>query len=61
MGFPQPARRELPGPEGTAIEMDELPARIKSYPTVLQPQCGMANFSKLNAGNIKVERLSLDM
>jgi hypothetical protein len=29
--------RELPGPEGTAIEMDELPARIKSYPTIPQP------------------------
>ena len=53
--------RELPGPEGTAIEMDELRARIKPYPTVLQPQRDMANLSKLNTGNIEVERLPLDM
>ena len=59
--FPQPARRGLPGPERTAIEMDELRARIKPYPTVLQPQRGMANLTKLDTGNIEVERLPLDM
>ena len=53
--------RELPGPEGTAIEMDELRARIKPYSTVLQPQRGMANLAKLDTGNIEVERLPLDM
>ena len=59
--FSQPTRRELPGPEGTAIEMDELRAWIKPYPTVLQPQRGMANLAKLDTGNIEVERLPLDM
>ena len=29
--------RELPGSEGTAIEMDELRARIIPDPTALQP------------------------
>lgn len=61
LGNLQPARTDLPGPEGTAIEMDELRARIKPYPTVLQPQRGMANLSKLDTGNIEVERLPLDM
>jgi len=41
--------------------MDEFAARIKSYPTVLQPQRGMANLAKFDPGNIEVERLSLDM
>jgi len=41
--------------------MDEFPARVKPYPAVLQSQCGMANLLKLDAGNIEVERLSLDM
>jgi len=59
--FSQPTRRELPGPEGTAIEMDELRARIKPYPTVLQPQRGTANLAQLDTGNIEVERLPLDM
>ena len=54
-------RRGLPDSERTAIEMDELPARIKPYPTILQPQRGMANLAKLDTGNIEVERLALDM
>jgi len=41
--------------------MDELPAGIKPYPTVLQPQRGMANLAKLDAGNIEVERLPLNV
>ena len=41
--------------------MDKLRARIKSYPTVPQPQRGMANLAKLDTGNIEVERLPLDM
>ena len=41
--------------------MDELRARIIPYPTVLQPQRGMANLTKLDTGNIEVERLPLDM
>lgn len=41
--------------------MDEFPARIKPYPTVLQPQRGVANLAKLDTGNIEVERLPLDM
>jgi len=53
--------RELPGPEGTAIEMDELGARIKPYPTVLQLQCGVPKLTSLATGNIEIERLSLDM
>ncbi len=41
--------------------MDELRARIKPYPTVLQPQRGTANLAQLDTGNIEVERLPLDM
>ena len=41
--------------------MDELPAWIKSYPAVPQPQRGMAQLAKLDTGNIEVERLPLDM
>ena len=41
--------------------MDKFPARIKADPAVLQSQCGMANLAELDAGNIEVERLSLDM
>lgn len=41
--------------------MNEFPAGIKSYPTVLQPQRGMANLAKLDTGNIEVKRLTLDM
>jgi hypothetical protein len=57
----EPAWRELPDSEGTAIEMDELRAWIKSYPAVSQPQRGMAKIAKLDTGNIEVERLPLDM
>ena len=39
--------------------MDELTAGIKPYPTVLQPQRGMSNLAKLDAGNVEVERLPL--
>jgi len=53
--------RELPGPERTAIEMDELRTRIIAYPTVPQPQRGITNVTKLDTGNIEVERLPLDM
>ena len=53
--------RGLPGTETTAIEMDELRARIKPYPTVLQPQRGTANLAQLDTGNIEVERLPLNM
>ena len=53
--------RELPGPERTAIEMDELRAWIKPNPTVPQLQRGMAKLTRLDIGNIKVERLPLDM
>ena len=53
--------RELPGSERTAIEMDELRARIKPHPTVLQPQGGVPKFARLDAGNIEIERLPLDM
>ena len=53
--------RGLPGPEGTAIEMDELRARIKPHPTVPQLQRGMAKLTRLDIGNIEVERLPLDM
>ena len=56
-----PARKGLPGPEGTAIEMDELRARIKPHPTVLQLQRSMTKLAKLDTGNIEVERLPLDM
>jgi hypothetical protein len=55
------SRKELPGPERTAIEMDELRSRIKPYPTILQLQRGMANLTNLDTGNIEVERLPLDM
>ena len=41
--------------------MDEFPARVKPYPAVLQPQCGMAKFAKLDPGNVEVERLPLNM
>jgi len=41
--------------------MNEFPARIKPYPTVLQPQRGMANLAKLDAGNIEIECLPLNM
>ena len=41
--------------------MDEFSARVKPYPTVLQPQRSMANLAKLDAGNIEVKRLPLDM
>jgi len=41
--------------------MDEFPAGIKPYPTVLQPQRGMSNLAKLDAGNIEVERLPLNV
>jgi len=41
--------------------MDELRARIKPYPTVLQLHRGMAKLAKLDTGNIEVERLPLDM
>lgn len=41
--------------------MNELRAWINPYPTVLQPQRGMADLANLDTGNIKVERLSLDM
>lgn len=41
--------------------MNELRAWIKPYPTVLQPQRGMADLANLDTGNIKVERLSLDV
>ena len=41
--------------------MNELRAWIHPYPTVLQPQRGMADLANLDTGNIKVERLSLDM
>jgi hypothetical protein len=59
--FQQPARRELPDSEGTAIEMDELRAWIIPYPTVLQLQRGLANLARLDTGNIEVERLPLNM
>ena len=55
------SRKELPGPERTAIEMDKVRARIHSHPTVLQLQCGMTHLSNLHTGNIEVERLPLDM
>jgi hypothetical protein len=41
--------------------MDELRARIKPYPTIPQPQRGMLNRSKLDAGNIEINRLPLNM
>jgi len=41
--------------------MDEFPAWIKPYPTILQPQRGVANLAKLDPRNIEVERLPLDM
>ena len=41
--------------------MNELRAWIKPYPTVLQLQRGMANLAELDTGNIKVERLALDV
>ena len=41
--------------------MDELPARIKPYPTILQPQRSMLNRAKLDTGNIEINRLSLNM
>jgi len=53
--------RELPGSERTGIEMDELPAGIKPYPAVLQPQCGMANLAKFDPGNVEIKRLPLNM
>ena len=53
--------KELPGPEGTAIEMDKVRTRIHPHPTVLQLQCGRANLTNLDTGNIEVERLPLDM
>ena len=52
---------ELPGSERTAIEMDELRAWIKPNPTVPQLQRGMAKLTRLDIGNIEVERLPLDM
>ena len=55
------AGRELPGPEGAAIEMDELLTRINPDSTVLQLQCGMPKFANLDTGNIEIECLSLDM
>ena len=55
------SRKELPGPERTAIEMDKIRARIHPHPTVLQLQCGIANLANLDTGNIEVERLPLDM
>ena len=55
------AGRELPGPERTAIEMDELLARINPDSTVLQLQCSMPKFANLDTGNIEIERLPLDM
>jgi hypothetical protein len=53
--------RVLPGPEGTAIEMDELPARIKPYAAIPQPQRSIANLAKLDTGNIEVECLPLNV
>jgi hypothetical protein len=53
--------RELPGSERAAIEMNELRAWINPYPTVLQPQRGMADLADLDTRNIKVERLPLDV
>ena len=41
--------------------MNELSAWIKPYPTVLQPQRGMADLADLDTRNIKVERLPLDV
>ena len=41
--------------------MNELRAWINPYPTVLQPQRGMANLAELDTGDIKIERLSLDV
>ena len=54
-------RRELPGSEGTAIQMDEFRAGIHPHSTVLQRQCSMAHVANFDAGNIEVERLSLDV
>ncbi len=55
------AGRELPGPERTAIEMDELLARINPDSTILQLQCGIPKFPYLDTGNIEIECLPLDM
>jgi hypothetical protein len=41
--------------------MNELRTWIKPYPAVLQLQRGMADLADLDTGNIKVERLSLDV
>jgi hypothetical protein len=41
--------------------MDELRAWIKPNPTVPQLQRGMAKLTRLDIGNIEVERLPLDM
>ena len=41
--------------------MDKLRARIKPYPTILELHCGMPNLTKLDTGNIEIDRLSLNM
>jgi hypothetical protein len=41
--------------------VDELRARIKPHPTVLQFQRSMAKLAKLDTGNIEVDRLPFDM
>jgi len=55
------AGRELPGPEGTTVEMDELRTGIKPYATIPQPQRSLANLAKLDTGNIEVECLPLNV
>ena len=41
--------------------MDKLRARIKPYPTILELHCGMPNLTKLDTGNIEIDRLPLNM
>ena len=41
--------------------MDKLRARIKPDPTILEFQCGMPNFTKLDSGNIEIDCLPLNM
>jgi hypothetical protein len=41
--------------------MDELRARIKPHPTVLQLQRGMAKLAKPDTGNIEIDCLPFDV
>ena len=41
--------------------MDKLRARIKPYPTILELQCGMPNFTKLDTRHVEINRLPLNV